>query len=273
MPRGALAIVPLPADGRLCIYSHATSHVIVDLQGAFVPSDAEADPDVDTVRFTPLATPQRLLDTRQSGRVAVTEVNVPANATAVAVNLTATQASAPGWLKAFACGGDEPFVSNVNYLPGESVAGAAIVPVSAGGTICVRSSEPADVIVDITGSFTSDGELRFVPADPTRVLDTRNAIGGWSPIQGGDQVIDVRAVPAGARAVTGTLTIVAPLRDGWLAAYGCGDRPPTSSVNSSRDQVMANAVTTGVDADGRICVLTSATATHSLLDVTGWWTS
>lgn len=273
VPRGALAIVPLPADGRLCIYSHATSHVIVDLQGAFVPSDAEADPDVDTVRFTPLATPQRLLDTRQSGRVAVTEVNVPANATAVAVNLTATQASAPGWLKAFACGGDEPFVSNVNYLPGESVAGAAIVPVSAGGTICVRSSEPADVIVDITGSFTSDGELRFVPADPTRVLDTRNAIGGWSPIQGGDQVIDVRAVPAGARAVTGTLTIVAPLRDGWLAAYGCGDRPPTSSVNSSRDQVMANAVTTGVDADGRICVLTSATATHSLLDVTGWWTS
>lgn len=268
VPRGALAIVPLAANGRLCIYTRATSHVIVDLQGAFVPPGSEAE----TVRFTPLTTPQRLVDTRQSGRAAVTEVDVPANATAVAVNLTATQASAPGWLKAFACGGDEPFVSNVNYLPGESVAGAAIVPVSGDGTICVRSSAPADVIVDITGSFTADGELRFVPADPIRVLDTRIGTGGWNPIQGRDQVIDVRAVPAGARAVTGTLTLVAPLRDGWIAAYGCGAKPPTSSVNASRDQVMANAVTTGVNADGRICVLSSGTATNSLLDVTGWWT-
>lgn len=268
VPRGALAIVPLSADGKLCVFAPTTTHVIVDLQGAFVPSGSAPD----ALRFTPLAAPDRLLDTRVTGRAAVSTVNAPPGAEAVAVNLTATQASEPGWLKAFACGGDEPFVSNVNYMPGESVAGAAIVPVSGDGTICVRSSAPADVIVDITGSFTTGGELRFVPAEPTRVLDTRTGTGGWSPIHASGVAIDTRAVPAGARAVTGTLTIVAPLRDSWLKAYGCGDEPPTSNVNASRDQVMANAVTTGVDPNGRICI-TNVNATHSLFDVTGWWTS
>jgi hypothetical protein len=36
--------------------------------------------------------------------------------------------------------GDPPEVSNVNFLPGEPVAGAAIVPVSDEGTVCIWSS-------------------------------------------------------------------------------------------------------------------------------------
>ena len=38
--RGAMAVIPLSADGKLCVYSDAASHVIVDLQGAFVPAPA-----------------------------------------------------------------------------------------------------------------------------------------------------------------------------------------------------------------------------------------
>ncbi len=34
--------------------------------------------------------------------------------------------------------------------------------------------------------------------------------------------------------------------------------------------VFANAVTVGVDADGRMC-LTALSATNTLFDVTGWW--
>ena len=264
VPRGALAVVPLSASGHLCVHTHATGHVIVDLQGAFVP-DAP-----DGVRFTPLATPERLLDTRSTGRAPIVVVDVPDGVEAVAVNVTATEVTSPGWLKAFPCGGTPPEVSNVNYLAGDTVASAAFVPVAADGTICVQSMNPVDVVVDLTGVFDAAGELRFVPTDPTRMLDTRTASGGWSPYQGSGQVLDVRVVPPEARAVTGTITLVAPLRPGWLKAYPCGTEPPTSTVNAGIETVFANAVTVGVDAGGRMCIKALST-THTLFDVTGWW--
>ena len=263
-PRGALAVVPLSASGHLCVYTHAAGHVIVDLQGAFVP-DSPAG-----VRLTPLATPARLLDTRQTGRAPIVVVDVPDGAEAVAVNITATGVTSPGWLKAFPCGGTPPDVSNVNYLPGDTVASAAFVPVAADGTICVQSMNEVDVVVDLTGVFAADGQLRFVPTDPTRMLDTRAGTGGWTLYQGAGQVLEVRVVPPQARAVTGTITLVGPLRAGWLKAYPCGTEPPTSTVNAGTETVSANAVTVGVDTGGRICVK-ALSATHTLLDVTGWW--
>ncbi len=261
--RGSLAIVPLSADRRLCVFTRAAGHVIVDLQGAFVTGGGGAG-------FEPLEPARRLLDTRQSGRATIVEVTVPDGAEAVAVNLTATGATQPGWLKAFPCGAQPPVVSNVNYYPGESVASLAYVPVSPAGTICVETRVPADVIVDITGVFADDAPLRFVPAIPTRALDTRSGVGGWAPMHGGGQTIDVRVTPPGAVAVTGTITMVAPLRPGFLRGYGCGAVPDTSSVNAAAGTVMANATTVGVSADGRMCIF-SLTATSSLFDVTGWW--
>ena len=264
VPRGALAVVPLSATGHLCVYSHATGHVIVDVQGAFVP-DAP-----DGVRFTPLATPERLLDTRNTGRAPIVVVDAPDGAQAVAVTVTATEVMSPGWLKAFPCGGTPPEVSNVNYLPADTVASAAFVPVAADGTICVQSMNAVDVVVDLTGVFGPAGELRLVPTDPTRMLDTRTGTGGWTPHQGSGQVLDVRVVPTEARAVTGTITLVGPLRPGWLKAYPCGSEPPTSAVNAGAETVFANAVTVGVDSGGRMCVK-ALSATHTLFDVTGWW--
>ena len=56
----------------------------------------------------------------------------------------------------------------------------------------------------------------------------------------------------------------------FLTAYGCGAPPATSSVNADARLVLANALTVGVSADGRLCVTASA-VTHSLFDTTGWW--
>lgn len=263
VPRGAMAVVPLSAGGTLCVFTRAAGHVIVDLQGAFVPGPGG-------VGFAPLATPERLLDTRTTGRAPVLQVTAPAGASAVAVNLTATGAAAPGWLKAYPCDTEPPEVSNVNYFPGETVASLAFVPVSPAGTFCVQSLVGVDVIVDITGTFGPDAPLRFVPATPTRVLDTRTGLGGWAPIHGSGQTIDTRVVPEGARAVTGTLTFVAPMRPGWLKAYGCGTQPETSNVNALPGTVMANAATLGVSDTGRLCI-TALAATNTLFDVTGWW--
>ena len=261
--RGALGVIPLSADGHLCVFSRATSHVIVDLQGAFVTGSS------DGARLTPLEPPGRLLDTRQTGRSPILEITAPAGVTAVSINLTATNVTAPGWLKAYPCDGVPPEVSNVNYHPGDAVASAAFVPVSSDGTFCVQSLNPVDVVVDITGEFREGSGLRFVPTDPTRMLDTRSGIGGWAPIHGSGQTLDVGVVPPDALAVTGTITLVEPMRPGWLAAHPCGPAPSTSSVNGFPTTVFANAVTVGVD-DGRLCV-TALSATQTLFDVTGWW--
>lgn len=261
--RGALAVIPLSADGTLCVFSFAPADVIVDLQGAFVATGATSS------RFTPLASPERLLDTRATGRSAELRVSAPPGATAVAVNLTATGAAAGGYLSAAACGAPTS-VSNVNFGVSEPVAGSAFVPVGPDGTFCVWASTSVDVIVDITGTFSPTGALAFVPADPTRTIDTRNGIGGWSPVHGRGQTIDARVAPPGAAAVTGTITIVGPIGVGFLTAFGCATPPPTSAVNAEDRRTLANALTVGVSNEGRMCV-TASTVTHSLFDTTGWW--
>lgn len=267
--RGAMAVIPLSADRLLCVQTDAASHVIVDLQGAFVPAAVPAPPGQS--RFQPLTTPSRLADTRNTGRASILTIPVPPGSDAVAVNLTATAADTWGFLAAYPCGGAVPNVSNVNFGPTEPVAGSAFVPTSGDDTICVFASTPAvDVIVDLTGSFTAGAGLKFVPAEPTRTIDTRNGTGGWAPIHGRQQTIDSRVAPPEAAAVTGTLTIVSPVTGAFLTAYGCGAQPATSSVNADARLVLANALTVGVSDEGRLC-LTASEVTHSLFDTTGWW--
>ncbi len=268
--RAAFAVVPLSADGRLCVYSSSATDLIVDLQGAFVGPGVSAGPSGDAAtRFTPRA-PERLVDTRATGRAALLALNAPAGSSGVAVNLTATGGSAQGYLTAFPCGGPAPVVSNVNFVAGETIAGSAFVPVGADGRVCVFSSVAADVIVDLTGTFAPGGALTFTPTAPSRVFDTRNAIGGWSPVQGVGQTVDVRAAPDTAVAVTGTVTMVGPPAAGFATVFGCGDVPPTSNVNVAAAAVLANSVTAGLAPAGRLCIRTS-TMSHVLFDVSGWW--
>ena len=62
-----------------------------------------------------------------------------ANASAVAVNVTVTNTEGDGYATAYPCGGERPTVSNVNHRGAQTVAGAAVVPVGADGSICVYS--------------------------------------------------------------------------------------------------------------------------------------
>jgi lysophospholipase L1-like esterase len=264
--RGAMTVTPIGPDGDLCVYAYAATDFVVDLQGAFVPPDGPTA----GLGFDPYPAPERLLDTRITGRSKMLVIPTPPTAEAVAVTLTAVGASSHGWVRAFPCDGDPTKVSNVNYGPGEAVAGGAFVPTSAANTICLHTYSPVDVVVDITGTFSRGAPLWFVPSVVTRMLDTRNSTGGWSPIHGARQTVDVRVVPADAMAVTGTLTMINPFLGGYLTAHGCGIRPPTSSVNAPPGLVLASAVTTGVSDSGRLCVYASGT-TSTIFDTTGWW--
>ena len=265
--RGSVAVTPLSPTGTICLYTKSAAHLLVDVQAAFVPV---ADDTTDALRFDPLAVPERLVDTRNSGRAPILELDAPAGADAVSISVTAILSDEPGYVVAYPCDDEPPLVATVNHGPDEVISGAAFVPVSDEGTICIWSLAPVDITVDLTGVFAADGSLVFQAVQPTRMIDTRSAIGGWSPLHGRGQTIDAVVAAADAAAVTGTLTIVTPLRNGFLQASGCDGDVETANVTALRDTVLANSVTTGLAPDGALCVY-ARSATATLFDTTGWW--
>ena len=192
-------------------------------------------------------------------------------AVALPISLAAITSEPPGHLTAYPCSDVIPTVATVNHLAGEVISGAAFVRVNPeDDTICVHSKVPVDITIDLTGVFSSDGDLAFVPVPPTRMLDTRSGIGGWSPVHGQFQQSDARVAPDDAQAVSGTIVLVEPVRAGWLRAWGCGVQPTTANVNSGAGGVLANSVTTGISDAGRLCLFARAT-TGTVFDTTGWW--
>ena len=81
---GAPTIVALGDGDDVCVFSSGSADLVVDVQGAFVDRS-------DGLTFQPLPSPERLADTRDTGRTNELVVAVPAGSSAVAVNLTATR--------------------------------------------------------------------------------------------------------------------------------------------------------------------------------------
>jgi hypothetical protein len=258
--RGAVTISPVSADKKFCVFTHAATDLVIDLQAAFVP---------EGLRFTPIPSPQRLLDTRRTGASQHLEIPVPVGAAAVAMNVTAVMAASPGHVTIHPCVAPVPTASNLNYRAREVVASAAYVPVSAAGTVCIDTHTLVDLVVDLTGVFEPGGDLAFVPAVPTRMLDTRRGIGGWTPLHGSGQTIEATVAPPAAQAVTGTMTLVSPFRNSHLQAWACGGRDENSNVNALAGATLANFVTTGTSS-GKLCIF-AVNAGHTLFDTTGWW--
>lgn len=261
--RGAPTISQLGPDGDVCITVQGDADIVVDIQGIFHPSHA------DGLEFDPLDMPQRLRDTRVTGRSTTLQLSAPEGADAVAINLATVNATTRGYLVASPC--DEvPFVASLNFRPGVVMAASGIVEVGDDGTFCVTaSSSSVDVVVDLTGSFSPTGGLKFMPIVPTRTLDTRLGTGGWTILHGARQTIDVPVAPTTARAVTGTIVAVRPLASSFLTGAPCGTEPPTASVNAAEGAVIANSFT-GRITDGKLCIF-SLTGTHTVFDTTGWW--
>jgi bacillolysin len=110
-------------------------------------------------------TPCRLLDTRErdqgpalsagSTRTVVVggQCGIPPRATAVSLNVTVVSPTAPGALRIFVSG-PAPLVSAINYVPGQTRANNAVVPLSDRGwlsILCDQAAGVVDVIVDVNG--------------------------------------------------------------------------------------------------------------------------
>ncbi|HZD67277.1 MAG TPA: glycoside hydrolase family 172 protein, partial [Acidimicrobiales bacterium] len=226
--------------------------VVVDLEGYYAPPSATA-----TGTYTALA-PERLADTRcgtspppsfcagenlpvpnqglgtlgPGGSTDVTVAgvdSVPAEATAVVLNVGMTNTTAPSYLTAWPSGESRPLASNQNWVPGETLSSKVIVPVGTGGKVSLYNyAGSADAVVDVDGYYTTSGGSLFVPTTPTRILDTRPAgVGPGSSATA--QVTGTGGVPASATGAVLDVVDIAPAKGNYLTVYPTGQSPPVAT--------------------------------------------
>jgi hypothetical protein len=104
---------------------------------------------------------------------------IPAEATAVAVSLTALSSEGDGYVRAWAANGPEPTATMLNFtaLGGSAgITAGAPIPLSPQGTVKVRVHNVAThLVVDVTGYYT-EAMSGFVSADGTLQLRTGQVI-------------------------------------------------------------------------------------------------
>ncbi|MGW1173291.1 hypothetical protein ACWD4P_06145 [Kitasatospora sp. NPDC002543] len=178
-----LVVATVGPDGYVYLFNSdwAPVDLLADVTGYFTATTASGYKSVPQTRIVDtregIGTAAGKVPATSSFDVAVAGRNgVPANVTAVALNLTVTNPQADGHLIAYPAGQAVPTTSNVNFTAGQTVANAVIVPVGQDGRISVRNGSwlPADVVVDVAGYYTPTSRSALVPlVVPERVLDTR----------------------------------------------------------------------------------------------------
>jgi endosialidase-like protein len=94
------------------------------------------------------------------------QCGIPVSAGAVSLNITVTNTQGSGFIKIFPAGVAAPVVSTLNYVAGQTVANAAVVPVGSGGAVTVAAGAAGtDLIIDVNGFYggpTANGNNVFL---------------------------------------------------------------------------------------------------------------
>ncbi len=310
--------VATAADGTVSIYASAQTDVILDIAADIMPNAAPSPTRAGVVTsaaprttattgllFHSLTKPVRLFDSRpgqsaclhpNAPLIAGTPVNlnaitsctgVPAGAQSIIGNGTvvAPGTTGPGFATFYPGGVPTPKVSNLNYVPGQTVPNAFIVGLDGGGIFNAFASTGTDLVIDITGYYDTSASglfLHLLPS-PTRLLDTRTGQTACNkpakPISAAGTLNQVATgactgVLSGAVAVLGNGTVVADVAGsgpGFVTFFpGGATLPLASNLNYVSGQVVPNAFTTGLGADGSFNSY-ALTSIDLVVDLSGYY--
>ncbi len=273
--------------------------------------------------------PYRILDTRPSNCVQCAQdptfgpgaiekvqltglsfgVQIPADATAVVLNVTEVAGNANSLLTVYPFGTGLPRASNLNFAAGKVIANLATVTLGQGGAIDIyNAAGTVNVLADVQGYFEPPASTtvvgEFHPIAPVRVCDTRSqsptpacrAHGIVGP--GAAMLVNVTGIGIGsdmvpgdgtASAVVVNLTAVAGTAGTFLSLsattasgqcpYSGKTGPQFSDVNLSAGLVAANRVMVqlGPSTPGghntSLCVFNAAGSINVVIDANGWFGS
>lgn len=242
--------------------------------------------------FAP-TTVERVLDTRSGlGDITATgnpvaggvfyDLSVPgcpAGTTAIALNITATEASG-GFVSVYAGGTRSVSTSLLNPNPGGTRANFTLVPVGPNDTITLYSQRSTHLVADRFGCMvaapsTGVRQGRFVPNTTRgRAVDTRGTLAPTGRRTAGS-VTRITLTTPGFGAAAITVTVDGPSAPGWLAVAPGGTfsfAAPTSNLNFVPGEARAAFVIVPLAADGSIDVAVSQ-ETDVIIDVAGFFTS
>ena len=222
---------------------------------------------------------------------------VPADATAVVLNVTVVNPIASGYVTAYPAGAAVPTASNINYVGGQVVPNLVEVGVGTAGQVSFFASLKTDLVVDVEGYTSTSAAggtgagLYNALSSPVRICDTRagnpsglsspnNQCNGKTLAANGDlpvEVATINGIPAGATAAVLNVTVVNPQAAGYLTVFPQGSSQPfASNLNYTTGQVTANRVivplSTSGASPGYISVYSSSRA-DVVVDVSGYYTA
>lgn len=279
-----LVTVKLSATGTVCVYTQAGAHLIADIAGHYPAGSS----------FKALV-PERLLDTRLNGPqvgyhgsrptegqtiellvASAGASKVPATASAVVLNITATEVADSGFVTVWPCDVARPLASNLNLTRGATTPNLVTVKLSATGTVCIYTESRADFIADIAGYYPVGSN--FIAVVPERLLDTRVPLGytGAKPLGGQTVVLKVTGAgatnaPSNAIAVVVNVTGTESTGDGFVTVWPCDSaRPTVSNLNLVQGATTPNHVIVKLSAAGTICLYLEPSA-HLVADISGYF--
>lgn len=198
----------LDGSGRICVFTSTTTNIIVDVAGTMPLST-----------YQPLATQRRLVDTRAAGETYDRQVertgfrragttiqipvggraDVPADASAVVLNVTATRAAERGFMTIHPRNTVRPNASNLNFSPDDLIANSVVAPLGGNGMVCIYASADVELIVDVAGYLsgpapvdTGDDCPREFPPGTHPVGEYQMPAGRYVTSNGVDSFCEVR---------------------------------------------------------------------------------
>lgn len=245
--------------------------------------------------FVPV-TPTRILDTRDGTGVTQGQVGpggtisvgvtdgvsgAPSGTiTAVVMNVTTTNATAPGFVTVYPDGSALPSSSNLNYAKSETVPNLVTVKVGADGKVALHntSTGSTDLIADVEGYYVQGASGALYEANsPQRLLDTRAGTGAPKAAVGPGGTISLSvpgcSVTSGgttstvpATAVAMNVTVTQPSSAGFVTVYPDDSGVPTASnVNYAGGETVANLVVVKVGSDGKVDFHNTSTGTVQII--------
>ena len=175
--RAVTVLAPVTPTG-LVVYRSAPANVVVDVIGWFTGPSAPASTDGLFVSQTPI----RVWDSRATADPihaggSVERQLVAQPAAAVLVNVTAVDATAPGYVSMYPAGTPQPYVSMLNVTWRDPLASMTIVSNSTRGA-AFSASVGMHVLVDVTGYFTGTPAAPVTQAVGEQVSNPMPASGG-----------------------------------------------------------------------------------------------
>lgn len=288
-----VVVSQLGTNGQVCIYTSVAMHLVVDVGGTAPLASAYTATVPQRFMETRVGAPFTTIDGQFQGAGQLTggtitqlqvtgrgTPEVPADAAAVVLNVTAVTPPANGWVTVFPCGDPQPTASNLNFIPGRSVPNSVLVGVGTGGKVCIYNSSASHLIVDVVGVLEATAHSYI--ATPVRLLETRNGAqfttfdhlfeGGGQIAAGQTVELNVGARVSGNNGVTFVWLNITSLQStagGYVIVHSCDvARPTASNLNFPAGTTVANALVAELSEDGRVCIYTSAT-THLVVDIDG----